>query len=320
MSQHSDALVTIVIPTRNRAPRLRQSIALALRQTVPVALVIVDDASNDGTWGILEAASVSDGRIRVLRHSEQRGVAAARNAGLAQVESTWVTFLDDDDVLAPDKLRKQLRAIATSPAAEWACSGAVHVSDDLRPLCYHAPPEPDTDIMAMLAERGGIPGGGSGVLLATSLARRIGGYDPSFSLLADWDFYFRLGGASKLAVVDEPLMAYRVHHDSLYHNPAQLATELIALEAKYRLAARPLTPDKTDWTYRLILMAMRVGRPQDVRAVLASGLATGVERRRFARMAVSALRRRMAPHVGQQEATWRRLHDSWATDELGFPR
>jgi glycosyltransferase involved in cell wall biosynthesis len=77
---------------------------------------VVDEASSDATP--LELARVRDDRLVVLRHDQPMGVATARDTGLARTDGEWVTFLDDDDVWAPDKLRTQIQAITDSPGAD----------------------------------------------------------------------------------------------------------------------------------------------------------------------------------------------------------
>ena len=94
------ALVSVIIPTRNRAELLRRTLGTVLSQRLrELEVIVVDDASTDGTPAVLDA--VADERVRTIRHPERRGVAAARNIGVDAAVGRWVAFLDDDDLWAP---------------------------------------------------------------------------------------------------------------------------------------------------------------------------------------------------------------------------
>src|SRR5947208_15659485 len=91
-------LVSAVIPTRNRLGFLQEAVESARRQTYANwELIVVDDASEDGTWVWL--CSLNDLRIRTFRleHRSERSI--ARNQGLSKARGEFALFLDDDDLL-----------------------------------------------------------------------------------------------------------------------------------------------------------------------------------------------------------------------------
>lgn len=113
------AEVTVVIPTRNRLGFLCEAVDSVLSQRgVRVQLVVVDDASDDGTAGWL-AARV-DSRVRHVRLDASRERTVARNVGLAEATTPYVLFLDDDDLLAPKAACRLARALERHPAAPVA--------------------------------------------------------------------------------------------------------------------------------------------------------------------------------------------------------
>ncbi len=83
-----------------------------------------------------------------------------------------------------------------------------------------------------------IPGGASGVMVRTDLVRELGGFDPALSNLADYDLWIRLGLAAPVAVVDRPLVGYRVHPSGMAHNVRRSEEELAYIEEKYRTVRR----------------------------------------------------------------------------------
>src|SRR5437016_5583373 len=93
LAQRPEPLVTVVIPTRNRLRYLEEAIESVRRQTYPNwELVVVDDASEDGTWEWLQM--LVDPRIHALRQPQHRERSAARNRGLAEARGEYVLFLD----------------------------------------------------------------------------------------------------------------------------------------------------------------------------------------------------------------------------------
>ena len=108
-------LVTVVIPTYNRRDCLGRAIDSVLRQDCgPVELIVVDDASQDGTAKWVAAAYP---HIKLIRNPINRGVSASRNAGLAAGGGQFIAFLDDDDWWDESFLRRHLDLLASRPDA-----------------------------------------------------------------------------------------------------------------------------------------------------------------------------------------------------------
>lgn len=103
-------LVSIVIPTHNRAHLVTRAIDSALAQTyAPIEVIVVDDGSGDDTGAVLRCHE-SDARVRIVRHQRNLGATAAKNTGLDAVTGAFATILDSDDSLVPE-------AVATLMAA-----------------------------------------------------------------------------------------------------------------------------------------------------------------------------------------------------------
>jgi glycosyltransferase involved in cell wall biosynthesis len=220
--------VTVVIPTRNRLPLLRQALASALAQTgVDIEVVVVDDGSTDGTNAYLQA--LRDPRLQVV-DGAGGGVSRARNAGLAAARNEWVAFLDDDDLWAPDKLAAQLDAARAG--CGWVSVGSVDVDERLVVRGGDKPPLAQRDTPRLLLANH-VPGGGSGTIVRTDLLRRLGGFDPCLSTFADWDVWIRLSTECDMASVRRPLVAYRVHPQSMSHTDSRLFEELALLARKH---------------------------------------------------------------------------------------
>ncbi|HNX04927.1 MAG TPA: glycosyltransferase family A protein, partial [Opitutales bacterium] len=117
-NRESGPLVSVVIPTFNRAALLVEAVDSVLAQSWRnVEAIVVDDGSTDGTQEVvaeLLRGRWSGGMVRFVRQANA-GASAARNLGLAQAQGKYVQFLDSDDILFPDKIAVQA-AILESPA------------------------------------------------------------------------------------------------------------------------------------------------------------------------------------------------------------
>lgn len=114
--------VSVIVPCYNAEKYLCACLESVLAQTMEDFDVwVVDDGSTDGTLGIARRFEARDGRVHVL-HQENRGVCAARNAGLRRAEGTYVTFVDGDDLLARHALERMLAAAGESGADLVVCA------------------------------------------------------------------------------------------------------------------------------------------------------------------------------------------------------
>jgi glycosyl transferase family 2 len=222
--------VSVVVPTHNRRRLLGQTLrSVVAQREVDLEVVVVDDGSADGTGATV--AGLRDDRVRLVRHERPRGVSAARNRGIAEARGSWVAFLDDDDLWAPDKLACQLAA-ASSAGAGWAYAGAVEVDAAGRLLGGHPPPFPG-ELLAGLRRRNLMPAGSSNVVVRADVLAATGGFDPALRHLADWDLWLRLAGLATPAGIPAPLVAYRLHDGQATLDTAGMLAEARALEARH---------------------------------------------------------------------------------------
>lgn len=107
-------LVSVIIPTYNRAQLAGRAVRSALAQTYrPLEIIVVDDGSTDDTAAVLRAFG---DRIQVIRQANQ-GRSLARNHGLAAATGEYVAFLDSDDVWSPDALAAEVEVLHANPRA-----------------------------------------------------------------------------------------------------------------------------------------------------------------------------------------------------------
>lgn len=201
-------LVSVVIPTFNRAKTLPRAIACVLAQDFQkFELVIVDDASSDGTPRLFEGGC--DSRIRFLRLAKNAGGAEARNVGWRAARGEYVAFLDSDDEWLPDKLSKQLDVIHRAGQK----TGLVYTG-----LLY-CDPAGEVTARRLDARRGELAedilatnfvGSLSSVLVRRSCLEQVAGLDRALKSCQDWDLYIRMARVCEFECVPEYLVKYLV--------------------------------------------------------------------------------------------------------------
>ena len=243
--------VAIVVPCHGYARFLPDAVASAVDQTWPnVRVVVVDDGSPDDTAAVSERliARYPTRRIDLVRQPN-RGLAAARNAGVRATGSPFVLPLDADDRLEPRAVERLAEALLTT-GADVATPAGRTFGDEDRPLVTL--PVTRRRLLA------------NNCLVYASLFRRalfdrVGGYRAIAPGYEDWDFWLSaLEHGASFAHVPEPLFRYRKHGRTMLADSDDHAIERFAAIAAHH--PRLYAP----WRVRL------------ARRVLAAGGAAGV--------------------------------------------
>ena len=109
-------MISVIIPTFNRAGFLSRSILSVVQQTLsPAELIIVDDGSTDNTEQVVHDISSNSPVSIVYQYQQNSGAAAARNTGIRSSRHEYIAFLDSDDWWLPGKLEQQYQAMDSQP-------------------------------------------------------------------------------------------------------------------------------------------------------------------------------------------------------------
>ncbi len=180
-------LLSVVLPTRNRARLVTRAASSVLAQDVgSLELVVVDDCSTDDTQDVLDRLTALDGRVRVVRTTSAVGPCEARNRGLEVAEGELVSFCDDDDVWLPgarhvvDATAADARVVGMS---SWHMVGHV---DSGGAAVYRGPLEYD-DRHLLWQNMVAMP---FAVIRRSSLSFDVR-FDPMLPTGEDWDLYLR---------------------------------------------------------------------------------------------------------------------------------
>lgn len=132
--QPADALVSVVIPSFNYGTYLPAAVGSALGQEgVRIEVIVVDDASTDGSLSTAMALAASDSRVTVIAHRNNSGPVKTFNDGLAVATGTYIVRLDADDLLTPGSIARALAVFHAYPSVGLVYGRPVHFSGDAPP-------------------------------------------------------------------------------------------------------------------------------------------------------------------------------------------
>jgi glycosyltransferase involved in cell wall biosynthesis len=207
-------LVSVIIPTYNRALLLPRAVASVCAQTfTDFECIVVDDGSTDETSAFLGNADLPDA-VRHIRFPGNRGVAAARNAGVAAATGLWLAFLDSDDEWNRAKLSLQMEWHALNPEFRISQTKEIWIRGGVRvnPPATHE--KVGGFIFEQCLHRCMITP--SSVVIRESLFREAGGFNESFPACEDYDLWLRITSTCPVGLVDKYLLTrYGGHDDQL---------------------------------------------------------------------------------------------------------
>jgi glycosyltransferase involved in cell wall biosynthesis len=221
--------VTVVIPAYNAEDTLGAALDSALAQTyADFSVVVIDDGSKDGTSAVADRYG---SRARCIR-TENRGVSAARNRGLEEAPGELVAFLDADDLWKEEKLERQVRLFDERPGVGVVTCSSLRVDEQLQAREVR-PARRYPDACEALLLRSQVLGNCSSPLVSRELAVRAGGFDPSFSQCADWDFFLRLSRETEFGIIEDPLVLYRASEGNMSGDIGLLERDTFAVLDKF---------------------------------------------------------------------------------------
>ena len=212
------ALVSVVIPTYNRAQQTITAIESVLAQTYTnLEIIVVDDGSSDNSVEIIQRfirQKANKPHPLFFLSQTNQGASVARNTGIEKARGEYIAFLDSDDVWLPEKLEWQLQALRQLKDESGVCftdaqlvnnSGMDVSSFQAHGRHYEQTIGIDRNAAHLLAES--FSGFWvSSLLVRADLIRKIGGFSPDILFVEDRDLHFRLSLVSSIAYVNKQLI------------------------------------------------------------------------------------------------------------------
>ncbi|MDI7260605.1 MAG: glycosyltransferase [Thermodesulfobacteriota bacterium] len=206
--------VSIIIPTYNRLPMLKEAVHSVLTQDFEdFELIVVDDGSTDETG---EEMKQYGGKVRVLRQDENRGVSAARNRGLLLARGKYIAFLDSDDLWVKGKLKIQVAFLDENPQYPLCYTDEIWIRrgkkvnpmgkhgkysgwifEKCLPLCIISP---------------------SSAMMRKNLFSKVGLFDEALPVCEDYDFWLRVSARFPVFFISRKLIIKRGGHPDQLSN------------------------------------------------------------------------------------------------------
>ena len=211
MSRVSCTMISVIVPTYNRAQQLSRALDSILCQSCsPKEIIVVDDGSTDETSALM----TSEYPEIVFIQQQNTGVSSARNVGIKRASGDWIAFLDSDDEWLPEKLEIQMKALYENPEIKICHTNEIWIRNGKRvnpkkkhekfggwifqkclPLCCISP---------------------SSVIIHKSFFKEIGLFDYSLPVCEDYDLWLRITARNPVLYIEEPfLIKYGGHEDQL---------------------------------------------------------------------------------------------------------
>lgn len=199
-------LVSVIMPTYNRKDIIKNAIDSVLSQTYSnFELIIVDDGSNDGTSNFLK--TIDDDRLVLQSHTNNKGVASARNTGLKNAKGEIITYLDSDNLWEKEYLETVVAAFFKIGDADAIYSGQLLYKDyddevyAVRFASYNKPLLHNKNYIDM-----------SCFAHKKDICNSVGYFDENLWRFVDWDYILRISNDCKMYSV--PFLLSRVYEEN----------------------------------------------------------------------------------------------------------
>ncbi len=235
-----EPLVSVVVPTFNRAEYLEACVASVLAQTWSSwELIVIDDGSTDATTDYLR--DVADPRVRTISLPHSGVPARVRNAGLAAATGDLVAFLDSDDLWDARKLEIQVADLLRHPECGWSYTDVELIDDGGRVLPksrFRAWKPRSGDIVeALLAHEAMVAC--PTVLAKLRLIEDAGRFDEALRFSEDYDLWLRLAACSRARAVPQRLSRVRLHAGNNTRGRPEVNEAFVQVYTKFLRAQNP---------------------------------------------------------------------------------
>ncbi|MBQ4600635.1 MAG: glycosyltransferase [Oscillospiraceae bacterium] len=221
--------VSVILPAYNAEKYIKEAMDSILSQTfADFELIVLNDCSQDSTEELI--LSYEDPRVVYVKNEENLGVARTLNRGLALAKGEYIARMDADDISLRSRFEKQAAYLDTHSNVAvlgsnvelfdengtiqtgWSSTDPRQLKLDLFFACPFAHP---------------------GVMMRTAVIRELGGYDPEYEGLEDYELWYRVSRKANISTLADVLLRYRLHGGQVTQNPSERYRQrLLALKRR----------------------------------------------------------------------------------------
>jgi len=245
-------LVSVNIPCYNCEKYIKSAIDSILQQSYSnIEVIVVNDGSTDSSASIVKQCT--DKRIKLIENKVNMGVVATRNTALEASSGEFIAILDGDDISYPTRIEKQVKYLCNNP--EFAMVGSwlevVDSNGTLTGEIRKTPAYSEILSVQMLFQN---CFGQSTVMAKRSIINKYM-YSSDYRQAEDYDLWLRITNDYKTSNLQEPLVKYRVHHESISTNTIVM-NDGIKYAINAQLGKIGIKPDAVDLNAHLVLMGI----------------------------------------------------------------
>lgn len=236
-----EPLVSVIVPAFNAEHYIEETLRSIVSQTYEqVEICVVDDGSTDKTATIVARFG---SRVRYFRQANSGGCAAPRNTGIAGCSGSYLTFIDADDIMPPERIERQVEFLQKNPEVgivfcDYRNFGTTGLDESTHfQACPRFSRLLDAREEAIVAnaciyladENFGISGS---FMLQRELLSKVAGFDVTLKACEDFHFYYRLARVSPAGVINHVGLLRRLHGSNMSANNFRMLTEKIKCLSK----------------------------------------------------------------------------------------
>ena len=220
--------ISVVIPAFNSEKTIARALDSVYCQEVPVhEVIVVDDGSADSTLDILHAQYPD---VILIRHGQNKGPGAARNAGIETATGDWIAFLDADDQWLPDKLQTQCGLLTARPELAWCCTNYT-INKNGRMVPKIAPAKAQQELIEGAYFKNYFSAAAdnlcdiqtSTLIVKKAVFDELGTFNAALMRHQDWDLWWRIAHRyPAIGFVAEPQIVHHLLYDNQVVNQRRL--------------------------------------------------------------------------------------------------
>ena len=245
------SLVSVIIPTFNRAYCLKNAICSVLLQS-GFELIVVNDGSTDETYKVLESFS----NVRAIHLQKNLGVSYARNRGIEQAKGSLICFLDSDDSWKVGKLEAQVKWMRDHPECQAVYTDEIWIRNGVRvnPMFKHQ--KYSGDIFKQCLPLCIVSP--SSVMLRKSLLDEVGVFDESMPVCEDYDLWLRIAVRYPFKFLNDKLIIKRGGHKDQLSRKYWGMDRWRVYALKKLLHGDDLNSEQREWVKEMLIKKSRI--------------------------------------------------------------
>lgn len=228
----TNPLVSVITPAYNVEHVLEETIKSVLNQTYNnFEFIILEDASPDNTWQIIQKWAKKDKRIIPVKNETNLYIAENRNKGLLLAKGKYIVWQDADDISVSSRIEKQVEFMEQNPDVA-ICGGYLQSFNSTGLLDIRKYATTDTDLRKNIFKFS--PVAQPAAIIRSSVFKKIGNYNPKYPPVEDLDMAFRIGQHYKFANLPQVVIKYREHEGSSTQNKHKIMIDnTLKIRKKY---------------------------------------------------------------------------------------